>query len=423
MEFIENISKSEYEQFVSTHSIKGHFLQSYYWGNVSKKKNYTPHYVGLKDNKKLVATALLLQKHVIGKYSFFYCPRGFVCDYNNIEVVKNFTTHLKKYCKKKKGIFLRIDPDIKLQNLDIEGNIIDGLDNHKLVDELIGLGYKHKGFNKNFENNEPRYTFRLDVGRGIEEVRKNLHPTTRNIINRGNIFNIKVYRGNIDNVKDFYDTMQDTAKREKLTIPSLEYYESFYSILNKEKMSDIYIAKINLNDLKKVYETKIDTIKQSIELANVKDEQKNKDKINSKVNDLNQQLDKWKKEYDEVKKIKEKEIVLSSMITAKYQNKVWTVHGGNSDELRFLNANYWLYYTIIEDAVKDGYKIVDFFGTTGEPTPGNSVYGIHLFKKRLGGEYTEFIGEFDYVLNPLLYFAYTKVYPKIRRKLKRKKIS
>ena len=111
------------------------------------------------------------------------------------------------------------------------------------------------------------------------------------------------------------------------------------------------------------------------------------------------------------------------MITAKYQNKVWTVHGGNSDELRFLNANYWLYYTIIEDAVKDGYKIVDFFGTTGEPTPGNSVYGIHLFKKRLGGEYTEFIGEFDYVLNPLLYFAYTKVYPKIRRKLKRKKIS
>lgn len=419
MEFIENISKEEYEQFVSTHSIKGHFLQSYYWGDVSKHKHYSPHYVGLKENNKLIATALLLQKHLISKYSFFYCPRGFVCDYSNFEVVELFTKYLKKYCKKKKGIFLRIDPDVKLQNLDNEGNILEGLDNHKLVNDLIELGYKHKGFNKNFESNEPRYTFRLDISKGIEEVRKNLHPTTRNIINRGNIFNIKVYRGNVDDVKYFYETMLDTAKREKLTIPPIEYYKEFYSILNKEGMSDIYIAKINLNELKKVYETKIDTIKQSIELANVKDNQKNKDKINAKLNDLNQQLDKWKKEYDEVKNIKEKEIVLSSMITAKYQNKVWTVHGGNSDELRFLNANYWLYYTIIEDAVKDGYKVVDFFGTTGEPTPGNAVYGIHLFKKRLGGEYTEFIGEFDYILKPVLYFGYTKVFPKIRKHLKR----
>ena len=419
MEFIENISREEYEQFVSTHSIKGHFLQSYCWGDVSKHKHYTPHYVGLKENNKLIATALLLQKHLIGKYSFFYCPRGFVCDYNNFKIVELFTKHLKKYCKKNKGIFLRIDPDVKLQNLDNEGNIIEGLDNHKLVNDLIELGYKHKGFNKNFESNEPRYTFRLDISKGIEEVRKNLHPTTRNIINRGNIFNIKVYRGNIDDVKYFYETMLDTAERENLNIPSIEYYKEFYSILNQEGMSDIYIAKINLNELKKVYETKIDTIKQSIELANVKDNQKNKDKINAKLNDLNQQLDKWKKEYDEVKKRKEKEMVLSSMITAKYQNKVWTVHGGNSDELRFLNANYWLYYTIIEDAVKDGYKVVDFFGTTGEPTPGNAVYGIHLFKKRLGGEYTEFIGEFDYVLKPMLYFGYTRIYPKIRKHLKR----
>lgn len=423
MEFIENISKSDYEQFVSTHSIKGHFLQSYYWGDVSKHKKYIPHYVGLKENDNLIATALILQKHLIGKYSFFYCPRGFVCDYNNLETIKIFTEHLKKYCKKHKGLFFRIDPDIKLQNLDSEGNILEGLDNHELVNQLINLGYKHKGFNKNFENNEPRYTFRLDISRGIEEIRKNLHPTTRNIINRGNIYNIKVYRGNVDDVKLFYSTMLDTAKRENLTIPPIEYYESFYSILNKEKMSDIYIAKINIEDLKKVYENKIEMFKQNIELASTKDEQKNKDKISAKINDLNQQLDKWKKEYDEVTKIKEKELVLSSMITAKYQNKVWTVHGGNSDELRFLNANYWLYYTIIEDAVKDGYKMVDFFGTTGEPISGNAVYGIHLFKKRLGGEYTEFIGEFDYVLKPILYFGYTKVFPKIRKFIKRKKIS
>ena len=56
--------------------------------------------------------------------------------------------------------------------------------------------------------------------------------------------------------------------------------------------SDIYIAKINLNELKKVYETKIDTIKQSIELANVKDNQKNKDKPRPKRTRF-QEVYKW----------------------------------------------------------------------------------------------------------------------------------
>jgi peptidoglycan pentaglycine glycine transferase (the first glycine) len=419
MEFIEQVNKEEFEQFVSTNLIKGHFMQSYYWGEVSKNKKFKPHYLGLKEDGELIATALLLEKHLISKYSFFYCPRGFVCDYNDDEVVKTFTEHIKKYCKKNKGIFLRLDPDIKLQNLDPEGNVIEGIDNHKLVEEMISLGYKHKGFNKNFENNQPRYTFRLDISKGIEEVRKNLHPTTRKIINRGNVYNIELYRGDASDIDAFYDTMIDTAQREDLVLSSKDYYNTFYTTLNKQNMSDIYIAKINIEELKKNYLSKIELIEQNIELANVKDDKKNKDKVNTKLKELNQQLDKCKAEYEEVKNIEEKELILSSIITVKYQNKVWTIHGGNRDQLRFLNANYWLYYKIIEDAVTEGFKIVDFFGTTGEPTPGNAVYGIHLFKKRLGGEYTEFIGEFDYVLKPLLYFGYTKVYPKIRKKLKR----
>ena len=59
MEFVENIKIEEYEEFVKNNS-KSHFMQSYYWGDVMKAKNYTPYYVGLKDNDKLVATALLL---------------------------------------------------------------------------------------------------------------------------------------------------------------------------------------------------------------------------------------------------------------------------------------------------------------------------------------------------------------------------
>ena len=86
-----------------------------------------------------------------------------------------------------------------------------------------------------------------------------------------------------------------------------------------------------------------------------------------------------------------------------------------------LNANYLCYLNIIKDAYDEGYKIVDLFGTCGYPNPSkdNPIYGIHNFKKRLGGEYIEFIGEFDLIIKPFMYFLFTKIVP-IRRKLIRK---
>ena len=104
MKFIENIEKNKYEKFVENHKTKSHFLQSYDWGVFSKEnKNVTPYYVGLvDDNDKLVATALLLQRKMYLGYSYFYSPRGFVCDYNDKEVIKEFTQKIKEFAKKKK---------------------------------------------------------------------------------------------------------------------------------------------------------------------------------------------------------------------------------------------------------------------------------------------------------------------------------
>ena len=145
MKFEENINETEYENFVSSHK-KSHFMQSYYWGEVMKKKNFTPHYVGLKKKNKLVATALLLEKKLPKGYCYFYCPRGYIIDFNDLEILKIFTEELTKYARKHKCIFIKIDPDIKRHDLDSEGNIL-GNDNNKLIEFLKNNGYKHKGFN------------------------------------------------------------------------------------------------------------------------------------------------------------------------------------------------------------------------------------------------------------------------------------
>ena len=96
MKFEENINETEYENFVSSHK-KSHFMQSYYWGEVMKKKNFTPHYVGLKKKNKLVATALLLEKKLPKGYCYFYCPRGYIIDFNDFEILKSIFCDTKSW--------------------------------------------------------------------------------------------------------------------------------------------------------------------------------------------------------------------------------------------------------------------------------------------------------------------------------------
>ena len=420
MRLIENLSKEKYEKFCEKHKEMSHFLQSYIWGEFQKEeRNVKPYYIGYEnDDNELVAIALLLQKKLILGYTYFYCPRGYLIDYKNKELLKSFTEDLKKFSKKKKALFIKIDPDVKLHDLDIEGNVLDTENNNeKLVTYLKSIGYKHLGYNKNFENNQPRYTFRLSLESSIENITKNFHPTTKKIINKGNPYNLILTKNDPKAIDNFFETMKETSEREAIVNHPYEYYKNYYEKLHKENMSDLYLVTADVKKLKSAYQEKINLLEDKIQKMSdekYKDSEKNANKKQELIN----QLTKAKKEYEIVEPIKEDKITLSSILTAKYQNKVWTLHGGNNTLLRELNANYFIYYEIIKDAKKENYQIIDFFGTTGNPVKENPVYGIHLFKKRLGGEYTEFIGEFDLIINKPIYYLYKTLVP-IRYKLQK----
>lgn len=421
MEFVTNIEEKEYEKFVSNNN-KSHFMQSYYWGEVMKNKKFTPHYVGLKEDGELICTALLLEKKMFKKLSYFYCPRGYIMDYSDLNLLEIFTNEIKKYAKSKHAIYVKIDPDIKRHTLDIDGNVIVGEENSTLMGKLDSLGYKHKGFNTEFVNEQPRFTFRLNIDRDFEEVYANMHATTRKILNKKNQYNLDIYKGEVKDIPDFYITMEETAEREGLACNPIKYYEQFYSILNKHDMSDLYVVKANMKKVKKVYQDRLDEIDKSIKELETKSFG-NKQKTENKIKEYLNEKEKLNKDFDVVKEVKEKEVVLSSIITVKYNDKVWTIHGGNTTLLRQLNSNYLLYYTIIKDAHDEGFKVIDFFGTSGNPNPpkDNPIYGIHNFKKRLGGEYTEFIGEYDLITNKLMYELYNIIVP-IRRKIVKAKL-
>ena len=100
----------------------------------------------------------------------------------------------------------------------------------------------------------------------------------------------------------------------------------------------------------------------------------------------------------------------------------WILYIGNNSIAVELYAVNRMYFEIINYAKNTNHKYLDLFGTIGSTSiKHKQLIGIHNYKKNYGGEYTEFIGEFDLINKKFLYFVYNKLIP-IYRKVKKKLI-
>ena len=419
MEFITNIEKDKFDNFVSN-SGKPHFLQSYNWGEFARlEKNLIPHYVGLEDNGKLVATAMILEKKLPLNMCYFYIPRGFVLDYNNKELLATFTRELKKYAKSHNCVFIKIDPDLIYNEWDKDGNVI--VDNNKTIYEsLRKLGYKHLGFTKNFETMQPRYSFRIDFNKDFAEIENNFSKTTKQRIKKASDLGVNVRVGDINDIKSFYDLMIITENRKDFITHNESYYRTLYEIFNKDDLCNLFIGSVNLTDiLKRLTEKKTALILEmdsfpSTDLS--KSQKTRKAEVEKQLEHLNEEITRYKeynKEYGD-------NINLSGHFIIEYGGMAWVLYAGNHNILTDTYTNYLTYKNHIKYYYDKGIKVYDQFGTIGDLRNDNPLIGLHEFKKKFGGNYVEFTGEYDLVLKKFFYFAFTKLVPIYRNIVKKR---
>lgn len=419
MNFIENVSKDKYESFVKNHK-KSHFLQSYAWGEFSKKeKNLIPHYVGLEDdNGNLVATALLLEKKLPLNMCYFYAPRGFVLDYSNEEILKAFTDNLKAYSKKKKAIFFKIDPDIIYNSENTTGNkIIESNDQELKI--LKSLGYKHLGFTKNFETMQPRYTFRIDMDKPWEEIENNFSKTTKQRIKKAEDLFVETRVGTKEDINTFYNLMILTENRKDFITHNEQYYKSLYEIWNQDNSCNLFVGTVNLDKIINKQTNTQDELKE--ELKQLPKENLSKSQ-NTKKLELEKRINKISTDltrYIDIRTEYENIITLSIHFIVEYGDKAWVLYAGNHNILTDTYTNYETYKEHIKYYYDKGIKTYDQFGTIGDLRNDNPLIGLHEFKKKFGGDYVEFTGEFDYVTKPFMYFVFTKLVPIYRNIIKK----
>ena len=102
------------------------------------------------------------------------------------------------------------------------------------------------------------------------------------------------------------------------------------------------------------------------------------------------------------------------------------IGGGYSDYLN-LQPAYSIHYEMMKYAADNNYRYYNFYGISGNLVESDPMYGVYQFKKGVGGEVVELMGEFDMPVRPFYYFLYKNSYKlvhnlkKIKTKLHIKK--
>ncbi|MBR1936879.1 MAG: peptidoglycan bridge formation glycyltransferase FemA/FemB family protein [Bacilli bacterium] len=421
---LKNIEKDQYDKFVNTHKTKSHFLQSLSWGEFSKsKKNLTPYYLGLvNEEDKLVGATLLLEKKLPLNYSYFYAPRGFVIDFKKKELVREMTKQVINYIKDKKAIFLKIDPDIIKTQFNYLNEEIVNNDWEDIFNTLKEVGFKHQGFTKNFETMQPRYTFRIDLTQSLEDIESHFSKTTKQRIAKSKKLDTEVVIGNKNDIHEFYHLMTLTESRKDFISYNEDYYETLYEIFNGNELSKatLFLGKVHINKTIKALEKNLKEINDQISILPIDNLSKS---AKAKLQELTKQKDKILSDIEKYKDYKKEygnDLTLSAHMIIEYGNKAWVLYAGNHNILSETYVNYNTYYEHLKYCKDKGIEIYDQFGTIGDLSENNPRLGLHEFKKKFGGNYVEFLGEWDYVTKPFMYFVFTKLVP-IYRNLVRKK--
>jgi len=400
------LDESQFDGFAINHP-NHNFYQSSNYGRFMSKHGYNSYYLGLVDSMNTIkaATLLIVKNEKNDKRKMGYAPRGFLIDWNNNELLKNFTDALKVYLEQRGFTYLKVDPMITYKEHDINGNEITSNESN-LIQNLQALGYVHMGFNNGNEANKPRWNAITNLSSNIVELYNTLSSETKKKILEAISVGNKVYKGEHEDISLLHSIINKVN-------PPIEYYLDYYELFNQNSSFEIYFNKLEpytyVNRSKKTYE---------------EEEAKNHE-LNMQMQDFNnpnkENIINEKLKSDETLGIAKKKmieainlfqdypngIVTAAVAVVKFGKKVTFIATGTDESFKHQYPDYLLRWQLTEEFAKQGFEVIDNNGITGEFSDEYE----NLMKRETSNKIVEYVGEFDLVINKKAYYTGSKLNP------------
>lgn len=405
----QELTEKEYQKFWEKHPLKT-FLSAVEIGKLREESGWKTHFVGVKEKEKVVAAAMLLShKRHFGRYEF-YSPRGFLLDYENEKLLQFFVSEVKKYMKEKKGYVVRIDPYVIYKERDIDGNIVEGGEDHsKVVEHLQKLGFR-KVSTKNKE--QVGWMFSLDLkGKSEEQILKEMKSNTRNTIRKTEKIGITVNEIGYDELDRFQSIMEETSQRKGFSNRKLSYYQKMYELFHEKQEVKFFITELNLKE----YEERLENEKKEKEeklnhLSDAKYNEGEKKNLENEINSITKRIEDAKN----IRKEKNTDIItLSGSMFMLIQPEVIYLSSGNYEEFLKFNSQYLIQWELIKYGIQNGFQKHNFYGIPEEINTHPKDYGIYEFKRGFNGYVEELIGEFELPIS--WHYSLFKIIHKIKK--------
>ena len=230
--------KEYYNNFLLS-APKGHILQSWEWGELKGKGEWQPYHLIVEQEKENaegkeagvepVAAISILARRIplLGKY-IFYAPRGPVGDVHNTGLMDFLFAEVRKFAREKGAIFLKLDPDISVEDQDF-------------AEYLRTRGFRAAEKGEGFEGIQPKFVFRLDLEPDPETLFNNFHQKTRYNIRLATKKGVTIRQDcEKDQLPLFYEILKETTERDKFLVRPYRYFAEMWTYWPRQAISSFY---------------------------------------------------------------------------------------------------------------------------------------------------------------------------------------
>jgi len=363
---LKEIDKETHVEFLKNYQTFS-FLQLPCWAEV--KSGWKSKSVGWFDERKLVCVGLILIRNIPKtKWSLFYLPEGPVLDPDYAKNVVDWLTPLRDFAKESGAFNLKLGPQVTIntwsaatiksaisdnvyrQFKDVDPDRVNPF-GHEIGTKLRNLGGKQiETDGEGFGDVQPRFVFAIDVeGKSDDELLATFSQEWRRNIKKAEKSEVKVRQANLSDLETFHTLYKETAKRDKFTPRPLYYFKQMWKSLNE-----------NSNNLAEM----------RLYIA----EQEN--------------------------------ICHAACLWVRVGKHVWYTYGASSTSGRELRPSNAIQWQMMRDARDAGAGIYDMRGIAATLNEKSPLFGLLRFKIGTGGKVIQYVGEWDFVLKPLIYKAF-----------------
>lgn len=401
------ISSDELQKVQEKNNDRYYLQQAAVYSKMQNFNNLKTKILAVKENDEVLAYATFI--YFPYKKFFFKvtAQHGPIMDYSNTELVRFYMTELKKYFAKDfRVLCVRVNPFLNeriYKDIEYVETTKESIETDKI---LTSLGYKP--LNDDLFTN-PTLASRCIYSRELEEtltedtLLKTVSTMAKRSINKAIKEGITVKEIDIFNDEDaaIFDSInKSTEDRINFQIRTSEYFrnlktslgdklhlmvsyldcDSLISKLNKE-IEDFNAEKNKLTE--KLESGKVNPEKTMNKIARIDESIAfNNDKI-AKISSL-------KEEHGNI-------IYLSCASFIETKQDLIYFTGGMKKEFSRFNGSYLVMYTMIKYAIRNNFKIFNFFGTSKEFTSEDATdYSVLQFKRHFNGNVEYFMDNYEF---------------------------